>query len=86
MHAYTGVLLFGNYSKLKSQWDEKMEMLGRLEQSMADVQASFKEKEAILMKERDEAVENSRYGEDDVTVTSSFIALVHVLNCWLQVM
>jgi hypothetical protein len=47
-------------SKLKSQWDEKMELLSRLEQNMADVQASFKEKEAILMKERDEAVENSR--------------------------
>ena len=67
-----------------SQWDEKMELLTRLEQNMADVQASFKEKEAILIKERDEAMENSRYGEDDITVTSSLIALV--LNCWLQVM
>ena len=37
-----------------------MELLGRLEQNMADVQVSFKEKEAILVKERDEAVENSR--------------------------
>ena len=51
---------FLNYSKLKSQWDEKMELLGKLEQNTADIQASFKEKEAILVKERDEAVENSR--------------------------
>ena len=37
-----------------------MELLSRLEQNMADVQASFKEKEALLVKERDQAVENSR--------------------------
>ena len=37
-----------------------MELLSKLEQNMADVQSSFKEKEAILLKERDQAVENAR--------------------------
>ena len=38
-----------------------MEVLNRLEQNVADVQGSFKEKEAALVKERDEALEKARW-------------------------
>lgn len=37
-----------------------MELLSRLEQNVADVQRSFKEREALLIKERDQATENAR--------------------------
>lgn len=49
------------YSKLKGQWEEKAELLSTLEQNMTDIQASFKEKEALLTKERDQAMENARW-------------------------
>ena len=57
---YMYIWYYAYCRKLKDQWDDKMEVLNRLEQSMADVQGSFKEKEATLTKERDKAMENAR--------------------------
>ena len=49
-----------HYSKLKAQWDEKVTVIGRLEQDLSRVQQNFSEQEGRLAEERERALERAR--------------------------
>ncbi len=44
-------------SKLKGQWDEKVAVLGGLEESMGKLQESFCQREAALLADKEQALE-----------------------------
>ncbi len=48
------------HSKLKGQWDERVVVIGSLEQNMADLQRTLSEREASVMAERDQAQQRAR--------------------------
>ena len=48
------------YSKLKVQWEEKVGVLGGLEESMGKLQESFSQREAALVREKEAALEELR--------------------------
>ncbi len=47
-------------SKLKVQWEEKVGVLGGLEESMGKLQESFSQREAALVREKEAALEELR--------------------------
>lgn len=42
------------YSKLKSEWEERVKVIGDLENSLTQVQDTFSQREAVLVKEKEE--------------------------------
>ena len=50
-------------SKLRSEWEERVKVIGSLEQSLAEVQETFSQREANLTKEKEEAVQRTGYDQ-----------------------
>lgn len=55
------IVLVCIHSKLKTQWDDKIQVITTLEESMSRLQQTFADKERKLVHERDLALEASRY-------------------------
>ena len=47
-------VLFVVCSKLKSEWEERVKVIGDLENSLTQVQDTFSQREAVLVKEKEE--------------------------------
>ncbi len=56
-------------SKLKVQWEEKVVVLGGLEESMGKLQESFSQREATLVREKEAALEELRSVGIIITIT-----------------
>ena len=56
----SGIVYLAHHSKLKGQWDEKVVVIGSLEQDLSRVQQSFSEREGRLAEEKERAVERAR--------------------------
>ena len=46
-------------SKLRGEWEERVKVIGSLEESLAQVQKTFSEKETSLAREREEATQRA---------------------------
>ena len=42
-------------SKLRGEWEERVKVIGNLEESLAQVQETFSQREAALLRDRDQA-------------------------------
>ena len=68
-------------SKLRGEWEERVKVIGSLEQSLAEVQETFSQREASLAKEKEEAVQRARYCVGFCVVKSKGKALYGVVCC-----
>ena len=48
-------------SKLRGEWEERVKVIGSLEESLAQVQETFSQREAAMIRDRDEAAQRARY-------------------------
>ena len=48
------------FSTLNSQWEEKVKIIDSLEENLKQLQASFSEREAQLVLEKEEALQTSK--------------------------
>ena len=51
-------------SKLRGEWEERVKVIGSLEESLAQVQKTFSEREAGLVREREEAIQRASQAEE----------------------
>ena len=52
------------YSKLRGEWEERVKVIGTLEESLAQVRDTFSQREVALVKERDEATQRARTADE----------------------
>ncbi len=52
--------LFFIYRTLKTKWQEKSELIGKLEKEVVEMRNNFKEKEKTLTDERDKAIQAAK--------------------------
>lgn len=48
-------------SKLRGEWEQRVKVIGSLEESLAQVQETFSQRETALIRDRDEAMQRTRY-------------------------
>jgi leucine-rich repeat/coiled-coil domain-containing protein 1 len=51
------------YSKLRGEWEERMKVIGSLEESLAQVRDTFSQREAAIIRDRDEAAQRASTAE-----------------------
>lgn len=53
---FTGLFIFFAHRTLKIKWQEKSELIGKLEKEVVEMRNNFKEKEKALNEERNKAM------------------------------
>ena len=60
----SSVFVVAMCSKLRGEWEERVKVIGSLEESLTQVQKTFSEREAVLAREREEASQRASQAEE----------------------